>query len=71
MHVGGEGAPESEMIGAGLLLADAPLPGAALLHPERRFWPPGSIPILFHFVLAAYVYTLSRMARHPIEPASA
>jgi hypothetical protein len=40
------------------------------LHPERRFWPPGSIPILFHFVLAAYVYTLSRLARHPIEPAS-
>lgn len=35
-------------------------------HPERRFWPPGSIPIVFHFVLAAYLYTLSRLARRPI-----
>jgi hypothetical protein len=33
------------------------------LHPERRFWPPGSIPIVFHFVLAGYVHTLSRLAR--------
>jgi hypothetical protein len=30
------------------------------LHPERRFWPRGSIPILFHFVLAGYLYVLSR-----------
>jgi hypothetical protein len=37
------------------------------LHPERRFWPPGSIPIAFHFVLAAYLYVLSRVARHPIS----
>lgn len=36
------------------------------LHPERRFWPPGSIPILFHFVLAGYLYVLSRLARCPI-----
>ena len=40
-------------------------------HPERRFWPPGSIPILFHFVLAAYLYLLSRLARDPLTPASA
>lgn len=33
------------------------------LHPERRFWPPGSLPIAFHFVLATYLYVLSRMAR--------
>jgi hypothetical protein len=38
------------------------------IHPERRFWPPGSIPILFHFVLAAYLYALSRLARYPIAP---
>jgi hypothetical protein len=38
------------------------------LHPERRFWPPGSIPIAFHFVLAAYLYVLSRLARHPLTP---
>ena len=35
-------------------------------HPERRFWPPGSIPIVFHFVLAGYLYVLSRLARCPI-----
>jgi hypothetical protein len=35
-------------------------------HPERRFWPPGSLPIIFHFVLAAYLYVLSRLARCPI-----
>jgi hypothetical protein len=37
-------------------------------HPERRFWPPGSIPILFHFVLAGYIYVLSHLARHPVPP---
>jgi hypothetical protein len=36
------------------------------LHPERRFWPPGSLPIVFHFVLAGYLYVLSRLARRPI-----
>jgi hypothetical protein len=36
------------------------------LHPERRFWPPGSIPIVFHFVLASYLYILSRFARRPV-----
>jgi hypothetical protein len=35
-------------------------------HPERRFWPPGSLPILFHFMLAAYLYVLSRLARRPL-----
>lgn len=35
--------------------------GAA--HPERRFWPPGVIPIIFHFVLAAYVWTLGQLLR--------
>jgi hypothetical protein len=30
-------------------------------YPERRWWPPGSIPILFHFVLAAYVWTLGKL----------
>jgi hypothetical protein len=35
-------------------------------HPERRFWPPGSIPIVFHFVLAGYLYTLSRLALRPL-----
>lgn len=29
------------------------------LHPERRWLPPGSIPILFHFVLAGYVAGLA------------
>jgi peptidoglycan biosynthesis protein MviN/MurJ (putative lipid II flippase) len=38
------------------------------LHPERRFWPPGVLPIIFHFVLAGYVYTLSRLARRPVLP---
>ena len=32
------------------------------LHPDRRLWPPGSIPIVFHFVLAGYLYVLSRLA---------
>jgi hypothetical protein len=36
------------------------------MHPERRFWPRGSIPIVFHFVLAGYLYVLSRVARRPI-----
>jgi len=36
------------------------------LHPERRFWPPGSIPIVFHFVLAGYLFTLSYLARRPV-----
>ena len=36
------------------------------MHPERASWPPGSVPIAFHFVLAAYLYILSRMARCPI-----
>jgi hypothetical protein len=36
------------------------------LHPERRFWPPGSLPIVFHFVLAAYLYVLSRLAGRPV-----
>jgi hypothetical protein len=40
------------------------------LHPERRFWPPGSLPILFHFVLAAYLYRLSRLARRPLSSES-
>ncbi|MFP5502484.1 MAG: hypothetical protein ACLGIN_08330 [Candidatus Sericytochromatia bacterium] len=33
------------------------------LHPERRFWPPGSIPIVFHFVLAGYLFLVSRLLR--------
>ena len=32
------------------------------LHPERRWWPPGSIPIVFHWILASYVWTLGRLA---------
>jgi hypothetical protein len=36
-------------------------------HPERRFWPPGSIPIVFHFVLAGYLYMLGRLARAPVS----
>jgi hypothetical protein len=32
------------------------------LHPDRRLWPPGSIPIVFHFVLAGYLCVLSRLA---------
>ena len=46
------------------------------LHPDRRLWPPGSIPIVFHFVLAGYLYTLSRLAgrglraRQPISSAA-
>jgi hypothetical protein len=37
------------------------------LHPERRWWPPGSIPIVFHLVLASYVATLARICRRPME----
>lgn len=33
------------------------------LHPERRFWPPGSIPIVFHWVLALYLYATARVCR--------
>jgi hypothetical protein len=33
------------------------------LHPERRFWPPGSIPIVFHLVLASYLYLLGRLLK--------
>ncbi len=29
-------------------------------YPERGYFPPGSIPIMFHFVLAGYVFTLGR-----------
>jgi hypothetical protein len=32
------------------------------LHPERRWFPPGILPIFFHWVLAAYVLTLSYIA---------
>lgn len=35
---------------------------AGHLNPSRRWWPPGSIPILFHLVLAGYLFTLSRLA---------
>ncbi|MEB3203357.1 MAG: hypothetical protein VKP57_01535 [Candidatus Sericytochromatia bacterium] len=38
------------------------------LHPGRRWWPPGSIPIVFHLVLASYVATLARICRRPLEP---
>ena len=41
------------------------------LHPERRFWPLGSIPTLFHFVLAAYLFVLSRLTRWPVAAAPA
>lgn len=30
------------------------------LHPDRRWWPPGMIPIVFHWVLAAYLFLLAR-----------
>lgn len=33
------------------------------LNPDRRLWPPGSLPIAFHFVLAGYIYALSRLTR--------
>lgn len=29
-------------------------------YPERGFFPPGIIPIIFHFVLAGYVFTVGR-----------
>jgi len=32
------------------------------LHPERRLLPPGVIPIVFHWVLAAYLAVLGRLA---------
>jgi hypothetical protein len=38
------------------------------LHPDRRLWPPGIIPIVFHFVLAGYVYALSRLVRRATDP---
>lgn len=37
------------------------------LHPERRWWPPGSIPIVFHLVLAAYLATVAQLCRRPLE----
>ena len=41
------------------------------LHPERRWWPPGTIPIVFHWVLATYLWTLGRLAlRSDASPAS-
>ena len=34
-------------------------------HPERRWLPPGIIPMVFHLVLAGYLWTLSRLTlRH-------
>jgi hypothetical protein len=33
------------------------------LQPQRWFWPRPTIPILFHFVLAGYLYVLSRLSR--------
>ena len=33
-------------------------------HPERRWLPPGIIPIVFHLVLAGYWWTLSRLTLH-------
>lgn len=30
-------------------------------YPERGWFPPGIIPILFHFVLASYLFTLGRL----------
>lgn len=40
------------------------------LHPERRWFPQGSIPIIFHLLLAAYLFTLSRLALR-VTPARA
>jgi hypothetical protein len=38
---------------------------AGTLNPERRWLPPGIIPIVFHWVLAGYLWTLSRLTlRH-------
>jgi hypothetical protein len=37
------------------------------LHPERRWWPPGSIPIVFHFVLAGYLAVVAGVCRRPLE----
>ena len=34
---------------------------AGAIHPERRWLPPGIIPIVFHWVLAGYIGTLSRV----------
>ena len=36
------------------------------LHPQRRFWPPATIPVAFHLVLAGYLYALSRICRRPV-----
>lgn len=35
------------------------------LHPERQWWPPGIIPIIFHFVLAGYLFTLGHWFARP------
>jgi hypothetical protein len=37
------------------------------LHPDRRWWPPGSIPIVFHVVLAAYLVVVAGVCRRPLE----
>ena len=39
------------------------------LHPERR-WLGGTIPIVFHFVLAAYLYVLGRFHTRTAESAA-
>ncbi len=39
------------------------------LYPHRRWYPPGIIPIGFHFVLASYVYLLGRLTLHHGRPA--
>ena len=41
------------------------------LYPARRWHPPGSIPIAFHFVLASYLYLLGRLTLRHGRPADA
>lgn len=39
------------------------------LYPHRRWYPPGIIPIVFHVVLASYVYLLGRLTLRHGRPA--
>jgi hypothetical protein len=40
------------------------------MYPERRWYPPGIIPIVFHFVLATYLFLLGRLTLRHGRPAA-
>ncbi len=42
-----------------------------VLHPERRWLGTGTIPIAFHWVLAAFLFRLGRLHARAVRPAAA